>query len=164
MKFKYNKDNVAKLLEMYVKILEKTDDDEIEEAEETFATKVAEMVKSKEISDQDVLQLQNEKVAFSVIMTIGDHIRTNETSKLTYAEAMDLGRKYHFMLLTGVEKEFSDDKEKTFETFGKYEKMIDTIYEGDLSDDKLSLLRGLPTFKQWDKEVGYDVYKKYITL
>lgn len=78
----------------------------------------------------------------------------------TYDQSIDLARRYHFMLLAACEREDKKDITTIQKTFRLYENMIDKILHGDLDEKSLTVLKDLPSWKSFDKEIGYKAYKK----
>lgn len=83
-------------------------------------------------------------------------------NKMSYNECLELSRNYHFMLLAVVEKEGLESNRSAVErTFRKYEQMIDHLFKGKVLKEELELLNKLPSYTNFDKEEGYEIYKQY---
>lgn len=123
-----------------------------------FKKEVARMFFAKEISEADILELQNKDFPMGELIDLTSYLKVNEKTKLTYREAIDLAARYHFMLITVVEKEQKGDRSKVRETFPMYEKMINKIYEGTVNPEELAVIKTLPPFDKFDKDEAYKVY------
>jgi hypothetical protein len=77
--------------------------------------------------------------------------------KVSYVEAVELARKYFFMLLTVNEKENLNKPENS-----EYEEKVEKIFNEGILKEELEYLNSLPSWINWDKEKGYEVYKSFI--
>lgn len=162
--FEYNHDNL--------KLIQGIIQDELsnklyknrEQALNAAGKKLQKMVESGEINQNDILAMQDAgKMNFGDFLIFSGQFSINATTGISRNDAIDLGRRYHFMLLEISE---ISQKETTIETFTKYEQIIEEIYHGTISKEKMKIIESLPTFDEWHeipeiRKIATEAYKRY---
>lgn len=79
---------------------------------------------------------------------------------LPYDVCVLLGQKYHFALLTKLEKEVKNPSESQIKkTFEQLEEMVKNLFHSIVKKDIIDFLQSLPSLEEWDKDLVYKQIK-----
>lgn len=80
---------------------------------------------------------------------------------MSYHEATELARRFHFLLLTKLSKENPNPSFSEKEiTFRQFENKVKQIYHNDLLPNEIEFLKSLPSIKDWDHDIAYAKVKE----
>lgn len=151
---KKSKDGLAKLLSLRVRQLKE------KKEIEWLGLEIQTLWIKKEVDIGDFLSLQ-ENIPMGDFIELAGFLKRNDDNEMFYNEALDLARRYHFMILAVLVKEFPTPTfDQKSETFRKYEKMVDSIFNGEEGKDKIEFLKTLPSWRAWDGGKAYKMYLK----
>jgi len=126
--------------------------------------KIRDLFDEGKITNEDLLALNKEK-----IVDIGDYIelstylRKNDEGLYEY-EAIDIGHKYQFMLLSVAQIEKLDVMGIFRDSMPIMEKIIDDIMACTYDKKKMTLLQSLPAIEEWDHDIAHKMYQTFKTF
>ena len=158
-KKKYNKDNIATILEMKIDSLkeqQRTGKDQ----SSAFGFAVASKIKDGTFTEADLIATQEHGLSGKDIGDVSIHMIKGKTG-MSYHEAIEMGHKIQFIYISYHQAQGRTDGMRLFgESMQPHEDGIEAIHNGTYDSTKLAVLESLPTIENWDHDLAIEAYPK----
>ena len=158
MKDKVNKKTVKQLQERLNSFSDEG------EAVREFCLEIYEKVGTGEVEYGDFdLAIRGHKLEVPILIEMALHFKKRSANGISFWKARDLAQRWHFTVLAVIEKEFFDQEtreEKAKETFPYYEELVDAIFEGNICEADLDILKKIKPYYDFDKELAIKIYEE----
>lgn len=152
-----NPDNMIRILEEWLQVKKGNI------SEEDFYLKVREWRNNKEVDDADILAIQHD-IGMGNFLELTCYLTKSPETGMYFVDARTIAQKYHFMLLSTIQKNKGKDMIAIEQSFRAYENMIETIFHGKLDKAKVDLLDSLPSTSAWDHDLACVKHEEYHKL
>jgi len=158
-KEKYNKDNVATILEMKI--------DSLKEHKRTgkdqslaFGLAVATKLKDGTFTEADLMATQEHGLSGKDVGDVSIHMVKGKTG-MSYHEAIEMGHKIQFIYISYHQAQGRTNGMLLFqESMKPHEDGIQAIHNGTYDPTKLAVLESLPIIENWDHKLAIEAYPK----
>lgn len=129
---------------------------------------ISDMYKGEDGKEQlleDMIPLhEQELIELKVMLEVVAHIDISEKNGMSLYECRELARRYIFMMLEVAERDnlSPDDKQARISALMGHQgpKLAEEIFEGLCPEEKLTVIKTLPDWQNWDKDKAYEIYKQ----